>query len=265
MSRVVAKLGFIHRRLWQRDGFYRASVLFGPAPLLGGALAMVVWAGVQSLHGDANRVPGWAIPQSSGRAEIAPPVRTVQPAHPLPAVAADGSLVGFVQGWRVAIQPIDVPATLEVDVKTAVLATFLLDGSSVDMAQIMAHGPRNALYVAVSYGLLVVRTAGSYALSAQLDRSSGPTAHCLTRLGFGSGRILSSVGIDVPGDMSRTFDSTRFDLQPGLYPISWAFGCWHDREVLGPGRMVLMIKHPDEQTLKPVPPAEIVRPTQVRP
>lgn len=48
MKQVVAKLAFVHRRLWQRDKTYRAALLLGPPPLFGCALAVALWVGVHA-------------------------------------------------------------------------------------------------------------------------------------------------------------------------------------------------------------------------
>ncbi len=94
---------------------------------------------------------------------------------------------------------------------------------------------------------------------------AGRVADCLVRLGFGPHRIVSNLEVGIADDVSKAFDAARFDLQPGLYLIGWAYGCWHDQEVTGPGRMVLLIGHPGERTLQPARPDDIVRAERIEP
>jgi hypothetical protein len=84
-------------------------------------------------------------------------------------------------------------------------------------------------------------------------------ANYLLRLGFGPRRVVSEVELSIANDVSKTFDPAKFDLQPGLYSIGWAFGCWRDREVVGPGRMTVLLSHPGEPHLAPARSDEIVR------
>jgi hypothetical protein len=260
MTRLFGRLGFIHRRLWQQDAFYRTALLFGPAPLLGCLLAGAVWGSVEALGSTRHQVPQWAVPQGPKMWSTAnDQPNTMAPTRPLPPTGADGALAGYVAGWQVATAPIQVSPTLDVDVKRDRLTHFVLDQPIVDMSQIIAGGPKDALYVGVGLGFLVVRAGGIYALSLRLERPAARTANCLTRLGLGPHRIISSLGVAISDDVSKTFDAARFDLQPGLYSIGWAFGCWHDQQMTGPGRLVLLIGHPGEPTLQPVRPSDIVR------
>ena len=57
-----------------------------------------------------------------------------------------------------------------------------------------------------------------------------------------------------------SFDPHRLHLEPGLYDLSTVFGCWHDQQVLGPGRLTILIQAPGEQALRPAKPDELVRP-----
>ncbi|HXT80886.1 MAG TPA: hypothetical protein VN702_15080 [Acetobacteraceae bacterium] len=261
MSRFFGKLAFIHRRLWQRDGLYSASLLLGPAPIFGCAAAAALWL---ALHGGKHPPPAWAVPHGSivsGAPDGEP--KTVQPSRPLPALEADGTLAGYEAGWVATTHPIAVSATLDVDVKRTALTAFPLDGASFDMGQIIKGGLAGSLYVGEGAGFLAVRMAGVYALSARIERPAGPRADCLIRLGFGSGRIVSNLELAVVRDLARSFDAARFDLQPGLYRIGWAFGCWHDQTVVGPGRMTLLVGHPGDRTLLPARPDDIVRPKRI--
>jgi hypothetical protein len=174
-------------------------------------------------------------------------------------------LVGYEAGWRATTHPIQVSPTLDVDVKPIPLTAFFLDGSSIDMAQIIAGGAKAALYVGVGSGFLAVRTAGVYGLSIRVERPAGPLADCLMRLVFGPHRIVSNLEVALVNDFSKAFDPARFDLQPGLYSIGWAFGCWHDGQVSGPGRMTLLVGHPGRSTILPALPDDIVRPERIKP
>lgn len=262
MRRFLQKLSFIHHRLWRRDGIYPAALLLGPAPLLGGVFAFTVWIAIAVLGGTATNHASlhWAVPQRAAVWDTdAERPQAPQPAKPLPPIAADGTLTGYEAGWRLTTSPIQVSPTLDVDLKAVALTTFSLEGGSVDMAQIKDHGPKTSLYVGVGNGFLVVKDGGVYALSARLERPAASVADCLVRLGFGPRRIVSDLGVGISSELSKTFEPVRFSLQPGLFPIGWAFGCWHDGEVVGPGRMSLLISHPGERDLQPAGPGDIVR------
>lgn len=266
MKNFLGKIGFIHRRLWEREALYRTALLFGPVPLLGCMLAAALWESVVALGGMTTHQPPWAVPQ---HAEVwntdADGPQTVRPAKPIPLIGANGALTGYEAGWRVAASTIQVISALDVDLKPDALATFFLEGSSIDMAQILAKGPSASLYVGVGSGFLVVRTAGIYTLSAQLERPAAPVADCLVRLGFGPRRVVSNLEVSITGDISEIFPGARFDLQPGLYPIGWAFGCWHDGKVIGPGRMTLLVGGSSDQDLQPARSEDVVRPKPTSP
>jgi hypothetical protein len=100
MKIFLGKIGFIHRRLWEREGLYRAALLFGPVPLLGCALAAALWESVVALGGMTTpQPPPWAVPQ---HAEVwntdADRPQAVQPAKPLPLIGANGALTGYEAG-----------------------------------------------------------------------------------------------------------------------------------------------------------------------
>lgn len=263
MTRLFGKFGFIHRRLWDRDVLYRVALLFGPAPLLGGMLAAAIWAGFHSSGPSAEPPPPWAVvqrPAPPSSADAAP--RVVQPNIKLPQINPDGSVAGYQMGWTVLAHPITVSATLNVEVEQPSLSnfnTFFLDGPSVDMARILAAGPKDQLYVGTGSGFLVVRAAGIHALTARFERPAGSPASCLVRLAFGPARVISNLELELVNSVTRTFTGGRFDLQPGLYPISWAFGCWRDQQMMAPARMTLLVGHPGEETQQPARPWDIVR------
>jgi hypothetical protein len=96
-------------------------------------------------------------------------------------------------------------------------------------------------------------------LSARFERPSGVAANCLVRLGLGGRRILSTLNVDVVRTISRSYPPAWFDLRPGLYPIGWVFGCWHDNAVIGPARLTILIGHPGETMLSPARPEDVIR------
>ena len=259
MKRLLAKLGFIHRLLWQRDAGYRAAVLLGPAPLVGAGLACGLWAGALALKDVAYQPPNWAVaPKNEIWRSDANQPQVLQPAKPLPEAGSNGALVGHETGWNVVASPIQVSQTMDVDVKPSQLARFTIREPSVDMGQILAGGPKTSLFVGIGTGFFVVRQPGVYAFSLRFERPPSSVADCLTRLGFGPHRIVSYLSLNV-GETSRNYRVAWFDLRPGLYPIGWAFGCWHDNEVIGPGRIIILVGHPGETNLLPARPDDFVR------
>jgi hypothetical protein len=265
MSRVFGKLGFVHRRLWRDNGLYRASLLFGPAPLFGCLLALGIWKSYLAVQAWTYRPPAWAAPQHSDTWNTASDQpQVVGPDQPLPPTGPNGTLAGYETGSRVTVNAIEVNSQMDVNLKPNPMSVFYLDGPSFDMKQIMGQGPQAHLYAAVGSNFLPVRTAGIYSLSARFDRQAGPPADCLIRLGFGSRRIVSTLEVDIIENVSKTFDAARFDLQPGLYKVAWAFTCWHEHDVIGPGRMTLLVSHPGESGLIPARPDDIVRPEPVK-
>ncbi|HTW73043.1 MAG TPA: hypothetical protein VME47_24415 [Acetobacteraceae bacterium] len=260
MKQSFSKLGFIHRRLWQRDGLYRLAMLLGPAPLLGCLVAAGVWrAAGPIIHprppalpwAKVDRPPLWS--NGDGQPHV------VMPSRPLPPSGANGGLVGYTPGWDAWIAPIEVSAA-DVDVTTRRLGRFVINSSAVDMAQIIRQEPADSLFVGTGIGFLAVRAAGVYAISARFDRPAAPRANCLVRLAFGPHRVTSAIEAGVHDDFSRTYEAARFYLQPGLYWIGWAFGCWRGRETTGLGRMTLLIGHPGDTGLEPARADDIVRP-----
>lgn len=265
MKLFFSKLGFIHRRLWERDGFYRVALLFGPVPLGGGAAAAGIWFMVQALPVPTAVLPDWAkLPQSTDSWSAGAEPHAVPPPPPLPPVGADGSFSGYEPGWRAAIHPVEIGATLDADVKPTPLSAFLLDGPAIELAPIVASGPKDSRFVGTGSGFLVIKTPGIYALSLRFERAAGPVADCLTRLAFGSRRIVSNLELANAGNTSKTYDAVSFNLQPGLYPIGWAFGCWRDKQAVGPGRITVLVGGTGDQALEPARPDDIIRAVQVK-
>ena len=261
VSLFFSKLGFIHRRLWDRDGFYRIALLFGPAPLLGCGVAAGIWLIVRALPAPIVQPPDWGKPpQAAENWSTTGEPQIVQPARPIPPGDANGGLRGYEPGWRATIHAVEVSPTFSTQIEPTTLGAFVVDGSTIDLAQIIAAGPKDTKFVGAGSGFLVIRTPGTYALSLRFERPPGPTADCLTRLGFGPRKVVSNYALAFAGNESKTFDAARFDLQPGLYPIGWALGCWREQQAVGPGRITVLISHPGDQALQPARPDDIVRP-----
>jgi hypothetical protein len=265
MKRFWGKLDFIHRRLWHRDGLYRFALLLGPATLLGGGLAFALWAGVQVVGQAADHPPPWAPPLRSANAITSTGPLTVQPAYKLPSPDADKPAVGYETGWQVRLQLMEITPTLDATVSPTPLLGFTLNDPIVDMVQITARGPKGLLYAAVGSGLLAIRTPGTYTVSMGFQRPAGENASCLVRMALGSHRVVNNIDGNIVHDVSKTFTPGRFDLQPGLYPISWTFSCWHDRTMIGTGRITLLVSGPGEQKLSPVRLDDILRQTTIKP
>jgi hypothetical protein len=262
MRAALAKFGFIHRRLWQRDGRYKVALLFGPAALVGLVTAIVLKVALDALVGliGHSPTPAWATPVQRPDMWNAndDPVHSLQPASPLPPMTANGELSTYVPGWRAAINELEISQTLNIGIKREPISGFTYDGATIDMARLLAEGPKSSPFAGLGSAFLVVKTAGIYALSLNFERPAGQTANCLLRLGFGPKRVVSEVELSMVGDVSKTFDPVKFDLQPGLYPIGWAFGCWHEHDEVGPGRMTVLVSHPDEPQPRTARPDEIV-------
>jgi hypothetical protein len=265
MKRFWGKLDFIHRRLWHRDGLYRFALLLGPATLLGGGLAFALWAGVQVVGQAADHPPPWAPPPRPATVTTSTGPLTVQPAYKLPAPDADKPAVSYETGWQVTLHLMEISPTLDAIVGPTPLLGFTIGDPIADMAQITARGPKGVLYAAVGSGLLAIRTPGTYAMSMGFQRPAGENASCLVRMALGSHWAVNTIEGNLVQDVSRTFTPGRFDLQPGLYPISWTFSCWHDRTMIGTGRITLLVSGPGEQKLSPVRLDDILRQTTIKP
>ncbi len=259
MTRRPSRLAFVHRTLWRRDGTYRAAVLLGPPPLLGAALAAALWFGVPALRpgvAPAGPPAPWArVPPAAS----AGGVLGASPLRPLPPAGPDGALAGLVPGWNGTVYPIELGPTLDAVMGQAA-GHFTLDGPEIDLARIAAAaGALGGRYAGVEQGLLAVRTAGRYELAVHLDRSSPQPADCLLRMVFGPGRVISRVELDLRGAVSRSYPPQAYDLQPGIYLLLAAFGCWHGEQAAGPGRMTVLIRHPGEDGLRPARPDDLLR------
>lgn len=265
MRRFFGKLGFIHRRLWERDSFYRIALLAGPAPLIGGGVAAGIWIGLQAFPAPAAPLPQWGKPpQAAEDWSASGGPQTLPPTKPLPPAGANGELSGYEKGWQGSIHTVTISPTYNTDITQTALSSFFVEGLTGDLTRIVAEGPQNTKFIGSGHGFLVVRTAGLYALSARFERPPGPTADCLTRLYFGPRKAVSNYNVANPGNTSKTFDAIKFDLQPGLYYIGWVLGCWRGQETVGPGRVTVLVSHPGEEELQPVRPEDIVRAERVK-
>lgn len=265
MKRFAGKLGFIHRTLWRREQAYRWAALLGPPPLVGCAVAALAWAIVQqsTTHASSQAADSdapWAhwnrpvIQEGQPFAEA--------PSAALPPSDARGGYVGFQSGWVGAIQPISVDATLDVDVIASVQARFTLDQPTIPLERILDAAPPTGLFVGTGRSFFVVRTAGLYAFSARLTRAGTQSANCLVRLASGHHQMLRNVVLNSAGAAVLNFAPTEFRLEPGLFLLQIAVGCWRGDHMVGTGEMELLVRHPDEQVLKPATADEVMRPVQ---
>ncbi len=268
MTSLIGKLGFVHRELWRRDQIYRVSLLAGPAPIVGIVLAGAIWWALSafSIGTVAHASPPWAAlvskPDVWGTGDQP---QSVTPAHPLPAVGSDGTLMGMTRGWQAVINAVKIGPLLEVKIEPTPLDGFTFEGPGLDMDRVLDMHPAEQMYVAKGLAYLAVKTSGVHALSLRLERPAGRATDCVAGLAFAGHKVYSEISPNLVNDVSRTFDPAHFDLQPGLYRLEWVFGCWHDRVEAGPGRMTLLIQHPGEDLLQPANSDEIVRPVHTKP
>jgi hypothetical protein len=269
MRRFLARLGFVHHRLWRRDSTYRAAVLLGPPPLLGGMIAAALWAGVSAIsqpHGAASPPPPWGTPSGPrGVAASTAAPRPVKPGMDLPAPGPDGRPAGLATGWQGGIQRVEMNAAVDANILPTRLAPLTFDDTSLDLGRIVAAGPASERFVGVGLASLAVRTPGTYALTLRIERDDADPATCLQRLVFANQRIVSNITLDLAGPKVLNFEPVSFTLQPGLYPIAVAFGCWRDTKEGGVGKAIVLIRHPDQDELRPARPDEILRAVSAKP
>jgi hypothetical protein len=261
MRRLAAKFAFVHRTLWQRDQAYRWAVLLGPPPLFGCALAALIWAGVQHMSltqpGQDAGAP-WAhwtrpVPQEGQPFAEAPTAA-------LPRTDESGRFVGFQPGWQGTIQPMSVDAVMNVHVVGSVLTNFTLDQPTIPLARILDAGPPTGLFVGIAKAFLVIQTPGLYALSVRLTRSGTQSADCL--IGFGSAKhpMVRDVNINTSGQAVLNFRPTMFQLEPGLFRLTVAVGCWRGDHMVGPGEVTVMVNRPGDHMMRPAAADELIRP-----
>ncbi len=261
MRRLFARLAFLHRALWQRDRAYRWAVLLGPPPVLGCALAALAWV-VLAQVAPGRVVPDASVPWARWTRPVAQDGQPYAeaPSAPLPPADASGRRAGFGPGWQGRIQLIVVDATRDADVLGTTLATFTLEQPVLPLARILDAGPRTGLFVGVARTSFVVPVAGLYAFSARLTRSDTRAADCLTRMGSLHHRMVRSITLNVPGRGVLTYPATEFQLQPGLFALDVAVGCWRGGEVLGAGDLVVLVRRPADAGLVPATADELIRP-----
>jgi hypothetical protein len=262
MNRLFLKLAFIHSRLWRDDGLYPIAFVLGPASLIGALLAFGVWKSSAVWTSNAPLpAPPWATKDEPPTWRVeGNQIQAVRPSARLPSPSKSDT--GYEPGWRMHINPVKINSTYDIAVKTEALKGFVSEELTPDMAWIASEGSSNSIYAGVGDGMLVVKTAGPYAITARFEREAGRPSDCLVRLVFGGKRVVSIVQLNIVDSISATYDAPQFELQPGLYSIGWVLACWHDQSEVVSGRMTILLRRPGEETLTPLRPGEIVRSAQ---
>jgi hypothetical protein len=221
-------------------------------------VATLLWIGVHVLPSPLATMPlpAWATVSGPHMAVSTEPPRAVSPRVELP---ASGVPAGLVAGWQGGIQPVEVDATMDAKVLPARLASLVFDEPSLDLARIMTAGPATGRFVGVGRATFVVRVAGTYALTLRLQRADAERLTCLQRLVFAEQRVVSRLQLDLAGPATLNFEPVSFMLQPGLYPIAVAFGCWNNLQEKGAGTLSVLVRHPGEQVFQPARADEILR------
>ena len=263
MRRFAAKLGFVHRELWQRRHAYRWAVLLGPPPLIGCAVAALVWAGDQRFLAHApsgttaNDVPWaqWTRPVM----EAGQPFTEV-PSAPLPRSNGTNRIGGLQPGWVGGILPMTIDAVMGVNIVGTSLGSFTLDQPTIPLKRITDAGPPTGLFVGATRAFFVARTRGVYAFSARLTRDGTQSADCIVRLNSAHHRILRNEVLHAAGDAVLDFQPIAFRLDPGLFALQLAVGCWRGDVTAGSGELTLMVRHPGDEALRPAGVTEVMRP-----
>jgi hypothetical protein len=261
MRLFFGKLGFIHRRLWDRNGVYRVALFFGPAPLAGAGVAAIVWVCIADVQNTTYQPPPWAHnAEVSNRDNGSPDAPlSASPERPLPPLRADGSAIGYDPGWSMTANPLTVSPTMEVNVGATPITGFTLDEPTATMARILGERPKNQLFAAVSSGFLVIREAGTYGVFVRFERPAGPLADCTARLAVNGHRINSNVLLNVAQHEAQDYATGWFDFRPGLYKINWVFGCWRGNEMSDLGQISVMLIEPGGHAARPLRTNDIVR------
>jgi len=256
----LAKLAFVHRTVWERNQAYRWAILLGPPPVFGCVVAALGWAIMPHVTGPP---PGsdapwahWTRPVAEDGQPFAEP-----PTAPLPRQDASGRFVGFQPGWVGAILPMTVDATRDANVLGgSTLGSFTLDQPAIPLSRILDAGPPTGLFVGVQRAFFVARTPGLYAFSARLARAGSQSADCLVRLGSSHHRMLRNINLNAAADAVLTYPPTEFRLEPGLFLLTAAVGCWRGDRMAGPGEMTLLVRHPGDTALQQATADELIRP-----
>ena len=74
--------------------------------------------------------------------------------------------------------------------------------------------------------------------------------------------MLRNIVLNSAGTAVLNFPPTEFRLEPGLFLVQVAAGCWRGDRMVGDGETALLVRHPGEPDLKPATADEVVRPVQ---
>ena len=265
IKHLAGKLAFVHRTLWQREQAYRWAVLLGPPPLVGCAVAALALAAIQPLTTQTpSPASGSNAPWAHWKGAVVKqdqPI-TEAPTAPLPRLDETGWFAGIQPGWTGDIYAMSVDATLDINVLGTVLGSFTLDQPTIPLSRIIDAGPPTGLFVGGAKTFFVVQTAGLYAFSARLTRAGTQSVECLVRLLSHHHRLLSAVVLNAAGNAVLNFRPTEFRLEPGLFLLQVAVGCWRGDHMVGSGELTIMVRHPGEAALKPATADELTRPVQ---
>lgn len=72
--------------------------------------------------------------------------------------------------------------------------------------------------------------------------------------------MVRSITLNAAGRAVLTYPATEFQLQPGLFSLAVAVGCWRGDQVVGAGDLALMVRHPGAAALEPAAADELVSP-----
>ena len=258
--RLAAKLAFVHRTLWRRDHTYRWAVLLGPPPVIGAAMAALFLTAHQVIQPGTVTQTGstpWAQWTKPVPQEAEP---FVEQTRPLPPRNASGQYQGLQTGWRSEVHSMSVDATRDANVSGSVLASFILNQPDIPLQRVVDAGPPTGLFVASAQSFFVVLTPGLYAFSLRLIRSGTQSADCLARLYSTRHRMVRNVTLNSDSGAVLTYTATEFRLEPGLFQLGVAVGCWRGDRVLGAGDLTLLVRKPGEATLRPAVADELMRP-----
>jgi hypothetical protein len=265
MRRLLSKLGFVHRTLWRRDPVYRWAVLLGPPPLAGCLLAACAWAilwrTAPVLVPPSSDIPWaqWTRPTQAEGQPFAEP-----PTGPLPPRDANGRFPGFQTGWVGLIQPMTVDATQDARISPQVMAHFAIDQPTIPLARVLDAGPPAGLFVGTAKTLFPVQVPGLYAFSARFTRSNPQSADCIVWLESAKHRMVRAIDLNMNGQAVLNFPPTEFRLEPGMFLLEIAVGCWRGDQMVGPGELTVMVRHPNEATLEPATADELIKPQPPR-
>ena len=262
MKRFAAKLNFIHCTLWHREYAYRWAALLGPPPLLGCAIAASGLAIARLLAVNApSPAAGSDVPWAHWNRPVAQDGQpfTELPGAALPPSDGHGGYLGFQSGWSGAIQPMTVDATFDVNVVASVEGQFILNQPTIPLERILDSAPPTGLFVGTGKSFFVVRTAGLYAFSARLTRAGTQSANCLIRLASSHHQMVRNVVLNSAGTAVLNFAPTEFRLEPGLFLMQVAVGCWRGDHMVGAGELALIVRHPGDTVLKPTTSDEVLR------